>query len=364
MMNNFGLGTPMDDFTLDVKHGKPAAFLRQIKYILAGGPKIDGCDVVFFVQSVDITFRLMGFPPRAMGETGFSIQTQDYVYIMEFTLDGEAAEALRKIGEMNYARLFVHDRKKIFKIGVNFSSQSRTIAAWVIDDGLEVTSFGDTGKLAETIAPRATVTNKTVGGLVGEPVDLGLSVKWASWNLGANRPEAAGAYFAWGEVDARKEVYSWTSYKWMADGEASAEHITKYQIAADSKRRLEAEDDAATANWGGSWRMPTKLEIDELLSECTWKMKMGPGALRGYVITGPNGNTIFLPAAGAQDDEDGENHSLGLSGKYWSSSLSSRTENSCALEFSCEYKEFPEQGRKNLPRCFGLSIRPVCEVEA
>lgn len=95
-------------------------------------------------------------------------------------------------------------------------------------------------------------------------VDLGLSVKWAPWNVGATSAGEAGAYFAWGEITAKSE-YEWSTYKWTEDG---GDTFTKY--TTDGKTTLDSEDDAATANWGGKWRMPTLAELQELSDNCTW----------------------------------------------------------------------------------------------
>ncbi len=150
-------------------------------------------------------------------------------------------------------------------------------------------------------------------------VDLGLSVKWATMNVGANAPEESGDYFAWGETEPR-HYYYWSNYKWC-DG--SYNTLTKYCTdseygTVDNKTTLDSEDDAAHANWGGSWRMPTFNEIKELESKCSWEWTVQNG-VNGMTVTGPNGNSIFLPAAGDRwfNDLDG----AGNKGYYWSSSL-------------------------------------------
>lgn len=137
-------------------------------------------------------------------------------------------------------------------------------------------------------SPPQTPDPTTVGGIVPtveQAIDMGLSVKWAPWNVGASKAEEYGAYFAWGEVNASKESYDWGSYYWMAQGKADWMHINKYQIAdsinygkqgdwwgngqflGDGIECLESSDDAATANWGSCWRMPTVSEWEELLDE-------------------------------------------------------------------------------------------------
>ena len=131
-----------------------------------------------------------------------------------------------------------------------------------------------------------------------EAVDLGLSVKWAPYNVGATKPEEYGDYFAWGETQPKSD-YSWATYKWCNGSENT---LTKYNYLSsygtvDNKTVLDMLDDAAHANWGGSWRMPTVDEITEFMNECTWTLTTR-GGTSGYSVKGPNGNSIFLPTAG------------------------------------------------------------------
>lgn len=153
-------------------------------------------------------------------------------------------------------------------------------------------------------------------GVVGEAVDLGLSVKWASWNVGASSPEEYGGYYAWGET---KSDYS--SSNSVTYGLSISELESRGIIGSDGN--LTAEYDAATVNWGASWRMPTLGEIKELLNNCTWKWTTQNG-VKGYKVTGPNGNFIFLPAAGYR--YYGSLLYAGSYGFFWSASpLSSST---------------------------------------
>ena len=156
-------------------------------------------------------------------------------------------------------------------------------------------------------------------------VDLGLpsGIKWASCNVGAEKPEDYGNYYAWGEV-LPKEDYSWTTYKY-ANGNYNK--LTKYCNNAsygdngftDNKTTLDPEDDAAHVNWGGSWRMPTNTEWQELQDNCTWTWTTQNG-INGYRVTSQtNSNSIFLPAAGFRDGTS--LGSVGKDGSYWSSSL-------------------------------------------
>ena len=148
-------------------------------------------------------------------------------------------------------------------------------------------------------------------------VDLDLSVKWATCNVGAESPEDYGNYYAWGET-ATKENYDWSTYFDTNDGGRT---FTKYKNEG-GKTVLDPEDDAAHVNWGGSWRMPTKAEWQELYDNCTWTWTTQNG-INGYKVTsnkaGYTDKFIFLPAAGLRDGSDLDN--VGSLGHYWSSSL-------------------------------------------
>lgn len=154
-----------------------------------------------------------------------------------------------------------------------------------------------------------------------EMVDLGLSVKWANYNVGATSPEEYGGYYAWGEIE-EKGYYDFRTYKWCYGG---SDFMAKYCVnsnngTVDGKYVLELEDDVAYVAWGNDWRMPTTAEQRELYEKCTWEWTTLNG-VNGSKVTGPNGNSIFLPVAGFKsygtyiNDND--------FGCYWSSSVCS-----------------------------------------
>ena len=189
-------------------------------------------------------------------------------------------------------------------------------------------------------------------------VDLGLSVKWATMNVGASKPEDYGDYFAWGEVET-KTTYNWNTYKWCVD---SHNNINKYNNESsygivDNKTILEPSDDAATVNWGagtgGTWRMPTNAEVTELREQCTWTWTTQNGVY-GRKVTGPSGNSIFLPATGCYYDNSNEN--AGNEGYYWSCSLNLENAD-CA--YNLHFNEYDGEGFKNFRRDYGHAIRPV-----
>lgn len=179
----------------------------------------------------------------------------------------------------------------------------------------------------------------------GKYVDLGLSVKWATCNIGASKPEDLGDYFSWGETKPyRCGNWSWSIYKWCKGSETT---LTKYNNnaqygAIDNKTQLENSDDAASVIWGGAWRLPTKNELEELRNRCTWKWITQNG-VDGYKVTSKtNGNSIFLPATDV--------------GQYWSSSLSTDSPNSAyELCLGWNYADI-----FYMKRALKRLVRPVC----
>ncbi len=192
-----------------------------------------------------------------------------------------------------------------------------------------------------------------------EYVDLGLSVKWATCNVGAKTPEEYGDYFAWGETTP-KENYDWWTYKYCEDGYRLTKYCTNSSYGnggfTDNKTVLDPIDDAATANWGGAWRMPTEAEQDELRNNCTWTWTTQNG-VNGYKVVGPNGNSIFLPAAGYMYRT--LLYDVGLYGFYLSSSLHSSDPYRI---LGVNLFDSDEVNRSNaFYRYNGLSVRPVCQ---
>ena len=189
-------------------------------------------------------------------------------------------------------------------------------------------------------------------------VDLGLpsGTLWATMNVGANSPEEYGDYFAWGETTP-KDVYDWSTYKWC---KGSDHTMTKYCTSSsygfngfvDNKTELDPEDDAAYVNWGPSWCMPTLDQLYELKDECTWTKKTQNG-IYGCLVTGPNGNTMFLPAAGYQNGGALEN--VNSWGYYWSSTLRTTASNNAHILYF--YSNTPL--RADVYRENGRSVRAV-----
>ena len=189
-------------------------------------------------------------------------------------------------------------------------------------------------------------------------VNLGLSVRWASCNIGATAPEDYGNYYAWGETETKAD-YSWATYKY-ANG--AYDKLTKYCNDAsygddgftDDKTTLDPEDDAAHVIWGGNWRMPTDAEWTELRNNCTWTWTTQNG-VNGYLVTSEvNSNSIFLPAAGYRSDTD--LYFADSYGFYRSSSrLEARPDHAWVVCFLSD-----GVGWGYFSRSYGQSVRPVC----
>lgn len=174
-------------------------------------------------------------------------------------------------------------------------------------------------------------------------VDLNLpsGTKWATCNVGASTPEKIGDYFAWGETEVCENVDDLEDDNYMYE---------------DNPDILPASADVASVKWGEGWRMPTKEEFEELIDMCTYELTEKLGA-KGWLFTGPNGNSIFLPAYETEGASD--LGSAGFYGTYWSSSLNTEEPN-CAwyLYLSKNNVDISEYLRVR-----GLLIRPVCLIK-
>ncbi|MBQ0023378.1 MAG: hypothetical protein KBT29_09100 [Prevotellaceae bacterium] len=192
-----------------------------------------------------------------------------------------------------------------------------------------------------------------------EAVDLGLpsGTKWANMNIGASTPEDYGEYFAWGEI-MPKLSYSWSTYWWCGDNMGSI--MTKYNdyeydSTFDGKTTLDPEDDAAYVNWGGSWRMPTYNQKEELRIYCIWSWTTQNG-VNGYKVASmKNGNSIFLPAAGNRNGNS--LYSAGSKGVYWTSTL---TFTNCARYLGFDSNKVEDGRSTAYSRSCGLPVRAVC----
>lgn len=200
-------------------------------------------------------------------------------------------------------------------------------------------------------------------------VDLGLSVMWADCNVGACSPEDYGEYYAWGMTlpsthyvfgdNSPKPYYDQSTYVYYTAG-----HYTKY-CQIDRIIDLEESNDVARVQWGGTWRMPTQDELLELYRRCVFSHCSKNGVF-GFLITGPNGNSIFLPAAGEYVGSKIEFKSSSAS--IWSSRINYNydtkqiEDDSYAVIFYCNPSfDEPQKGVHDCKRYIGLSVRPVIE---
>lgn len=194
--------------------------------------------------------------------------------------------------------------------------------------------------------------------LAGNPVDLGLSVKWADMNVGAKTPGDKGRYFTWGDAEPITDDSGrhWSNYRWCR---YTASELRKYNTrsengAVDMLLTVLPEDDAATQLWQGDWRTPTEEETKELKEKCQWEWTMQEGNV-GYKVTGPNGNHIFLPAAGCLNYQG--QYGFNTTGYYWTSNISPTSPKDA---FYLAFTKEVVNAEALMDRFAGRCIRPVC----
>lgn len=185
-------------------------------------------------------------------------------------------------------------------------------------------------------------------------VDLGLSVKWASFNVGAEyKATEYGSYLAWGETET-KDLYSPYTYKWFDSDNGI---YTKYCIdntmgSIDNRKVLEMDDDVAQVKWSGKWRMPTQSEMRELIEHCTWKWGTLNG-VKGYTVTGSTGKSIFLPTGDfRRSSQSGIDDNFGY---YWTSTTGVGSTSYCLLLNGYEQRELVALEIREM----GCLVRPV-----
>ena len=246
---------------------------------------------------------------------------------------------------------------------VTWTSSDESVA--IVDQAGLVTTIAEGTCTITASADDGSGVKATCRVIVGhEYVDLGLpsGTLWATCNIGAESPEDYGDLFAWAETTS-KSTFSWKTYRYAGHiyGTSPTDFITKYNTysstysTADFLTELEPGDDAAYVNWGAKWRMPTKTQFDELINSnyttATWTTQNG---VSGILITSKsNGNSLFLPAAGARGDTS--LGSAGSDGYYWSRMLYGK-------EPSSAYRLIFNSGNistGSISRIYGLSVRPV-----
>lgn len=208
-------------------------------------------------------------------------------------------------------------------------------------------------KVYQDCAKNGAITSATGGTtLAGYTfVDLGLSVYWATCNIGATSPEQAGNFYMWGEATTHSD-YSLSKYDHYFGSQNS------YLRYSTANNVLEPKDDTAHRIWAETWRMPTKSEAEELMNQCTWTWTT-LNDVNGFEIVGPNGNSIFLPAAGWMNGA-----SLGEKGTGASIWSSTQHESTIAYAYRLRGYWDSSKGTQTLDvaekdRYRGYSVRPV-----
>lgn len=235
---------------------------------------------------------------------------------------------------------------------LEWSSSDKTVAT--VQDGV-VSAVAEGSATITAKAGEKTATCIVTVESKMKAVDLGLSVKWAECNIGAEKPEGFGKHYAWGEIKTKSQ-YNWSTYKW---GKSTS--LTKYNTSSslgtvDNKLVLDPEDDVAHVMLGGNWRMPTEEEWEELLNNCNWEVTRVNG-IKGYEVTASNGNRIFLPGTSYREND---RHYPGGFNYYFSSSLY-KWDNTCAIGL-CFYLDDSSILQTCVSyRYLGLSVRPVTE---
>ena len=288
--------------------------------------------IKFFVSRSDIksvTFKGNNNEPLA-GKVNVSFSSDGEPYVSE-VIDAKAEVTLNapdgafKVGKYYYFTLLPISLKN----GFTMTFETAEMRGSVVSEKTLTVKRSVFGVL-KNVDSKVSEWESTVK-VEPEWVDLGLSVKWATFNVGATKPEEYGDYFAWGETEPKDE-FSWSNYKWC---NGAYNKLTKYcpkkQSTSwdggeepDGLSQLEFEDDAANVNWGDNWRIPMDSEWKELIDNCSciWTEENG---VYGYKVTsnkvGYEGNSIFLPATGYYSDWSEGLKDAGSNGKYWSSRL-------------------------------------------
>ncbi len=278
-----------------------------------------------------------------------------YIYCQDWNVDALSQKTALTFTENEDGTYYILNGSKYFKVeqvnGTYYpfgDAPADLRATWVLEEAIET-------------PPTTAVYNGH------EYIDLGLpsGIKWATCNVGATTPAEYGDYFAWGETEP-KDFYNWNTYKHCVengDYYSVNSYCPNSDIGVEDNRTiLDAEDDAASANWGGTWRMPTKKEQEELLNNCIWEWTSQNGKFGYKIISKINGNSIFLPAAGFFLDG---NANLGNC-NYWSSSVKINHNSSAACLINGEsYYEYRNYGQ-SVRAVFGENneVGTICSVSA
>lgn len=291
------------------------------------------------IRAVCKSDKWTGVTSMTLNESTLSMNTNDFYQLIAYQKIGDS--------DVKYPVTWSSDNESVAVVYSN--GRIRTISAGVC------TITGKTGSVSAECVLTVTKPDPVI-----EAVDLGLTVNWATCNVGAVSPEKAGGYYSWGEK-APKSYYSWDTYFWI-NGSNSSMRLTKYNANSvnglvDNIYVLENSDDVATVEWGDGWYTPSESDFQELIDNCTWTWST-VGDVTGYLVTsnksGYENASIFLPAAGyCYNGSRGSNLSYGY---YWCSNVSNN--NSFYARELVFYSSHYSIG--NGARLYGENVRPVC----
>jgi beta-lactamase regulating signal transducer with metallopeptidase domain len=326
------------------------------------------------VMCVSLTLTANVAYDKASAESETAVQPDSIIGVNFFTT---------KMGELPFGGvptrtdgkeyLYYLDGKRVDKATIENLSYSDIKSHTLVRDKAAVDLYGpeaengvlvyitNSGSAGDSDTNQSAVSNNE--NATHEYVDLGLSIKWATCNVGADKPEDNGNLYAWGETEV-KEQYNVRTSKWgFMPFSLKKYNINSEQGTVDNKTTLDLEDDVAHVTWGGNWRMPTKKEMDELHDNCTWEWTTLNG-VNGYRVTskkqGYTDRSIFLPAAGYKANG---RYQYGSNGNYWSRSLmtdpygdgSVICGTAACIRFNNNQADVGWESRDA-----GLSVRPVC----
>lgn len=294
--------------------------------------------------------------------TDWSVKLTGYAYLPDsfpeasstrgFVISSENTDPTVENGATNYPVDTTDPDFALFLSGLK-PGQTYYYRSYICKDG--VYEYGDVQTFTTPATPQEIADHA--------PVDLGLSVRWASSNLGATLETDSGKYYPWG-VAPKEDItdYTWTSYPWYADGKIKKYCTVATCGAVDGINTFTEDDDPVTNEWGGSWRTPTVQEVNELLTHCkvTWTSKTATidGAIvevPGLLISNKQNSriSIFLPAAGLKRGKTLEGK--GISANYWTASLFGG--DSYYGRYLCTNMQ--NAYLSGIDRYIGMTIRPV-----
>ena len=312
--------------TLTLKEDDAELLIATVKPDNATGKTVTWSSTNNEVATVDQRGEVVAIK---QGSTTITAKAGEKTATCAVTVKGNTIEVTSV--ELNKTELYLKEGESETLVAtVKPDDATDKTVTWSSSDA-NIATVDSNGKVTAVKEGAVTITAKaggesasclvSVGSVPKGAVDLGLSVYWATCNIGATSPEEYGDYYAWGETEI-KTFYDWSTYKWCDDGSFSS--LTKYNNSSsygtvDNKTVLEEADDVALVKLGGKWRIPTEAEWKELQENCSWS-RTSQNGVKGHLATSKiNGISIFLPAAGYRMDD--ELYGEIVNGLYWFSNL-------------------------------------------